>query len=147
MESTEEKKFVLAAEDNDDHFSLMQEAFAAAALPYAFRRVKNGEELLDYLRHRNSFHDVAGLPPPDLILLDLNMPRMDGRQALSEIKADSNLRNIPILDFTTSKNEEDRHFAERLEATAFVLKPARFDELVQFMKMLPSYIHSLSKPF
>ena len=143
MPEPNEKKVILYAEDNDDHFLLTQEAFDFAALPYAFRRVRDGEELLDYLKHRRSFQDRLLSPAPELILLDLNMPRMDGRRALAAIKADSGLRNIPVLVFTTSKSDEDRLYAGKLGAAAFVLKPAKFEEFVQFMRMIPTYIQSM----
>ncbi len=138
---------ILLAEDNDDHYLLTQEAFDAAALPFRFIRVKDGEELMDYLLARAGYVNREAYPLPALILLDLNMPRKDGRQSLLEIKALPSLGRIPLLVFTTSKNEEDRVFAEKLGATAFVQKPVKFQEFLQFMKMLPSYINSVPHPY
>ncbi len=127
---------ILLAEDNDDHFLLTKEAFAEARLPYQLHRVNNGEELMSYLLNSHS--------PPLLILLDLNMPKKDGREALNEIKAYPTLQRIPIIILTTSKNEEDVLYAEKLGAASFVRKPVNFAEFVQFMKMLTKYIEAMT---
>jgi len=142
VQSANHETLILLAEDNDDHYLLTQEAFETAGLPYRFYRVKDGEDLLDYLVGRGGYANRKIHPLPGLILLDLNMPKKDGRQSLSEIKAIDQIQNIPVLVFTTSKNEEDRNFAEKLGAVAFIPKPVRFQEFVDFMKMLPNYMDS-----
>ena len=103
------------------------------------RFVEDGEELLDYLYHRGRYADVASSPTPGLILLDLNMPRKDGREALREIKADPALRQIPVVVLTTSKAEEDVYRAYDLGVSSFITKPVTFDGLVGVMKTLGKY--------
>ncbi len=127
-------KVLLLAEDDDDHYFLCQEAYQEARLPYPLKRVRDGEELLDYLLkqkvYANNNDEVV------LILLDLNMPKKDGREALKEIKLRPNLQSIPVVILTTSKNEEDVHYANELGVAAFIRKPASFIEFVKFMKSL-----------
>jgi CheY-like chemotaxis protein len=98
---------ILMAEDDPDDRLLTQEALREAELNNDILFVENGEELLNYLRRSGNFSDKSKFPKPRLILLDLNMPKMDGREALEEIKADPKLRSIPIIVLTTSKAEED----------------------------------------
>jgi CheY-like chemotaxis protein len=101
--------------------------------------VENGEELLEYLYRRGKYSDPAVSPRPGLILLDLNMPKKDGRQALKEIKADPSLRSIPIVVLTTSKAEEDILRSYDLGVNSFIVKPVTFEGLVDIMKTLTKY--------
>ncbi len=103
------------------------------------RFVEDGEELLDYLYQRGKYTDPANAPRPGLILLDLNMPKKDGREALQEIKADPGLRQIPIVVLTTSKAQEDIYRTYDLSASAFITKPVSFESLVEVMKSLGKY--------
>src|SRR2546428_5965595 len=98
---------ILMADDDEDDRKLTQEAFTESRLANDLRFVENGEELMDYLHHRGKFKDPAGSPRPAIILLDLNMPKKDGHQALQEIKADPKLRQIRVIVLTTSKADED----------------------------------------
>src|SRR5947209_16514798 len=98
---------ILMADDDPDDRLMAREAFQEARLANDLRFVEDGAELLDYLRRRGKYADPASSPRPGLILLDLNMPRKDGREALGEIKADPSLRNIRVVVLTTSKAEED----------------------------------------
>src|SRR5437868_23955 len=98
---------ILMADDDPDDRQMTREAFEASRLANDLRFVHDGAELMDYLCRRNKYADPTNSPRPGLILLDLNMPKKDGRQALSEIKADPNLRNIRVVVMTTSKAEED----------------------------------------
>ena len=91
---------------------------------------------MDYLYHRGRYSDASNSPLPGLVLLDLNMPRKDGREALVEIKADPQLRRIPIVVLTTSKAEEDIHRTYDLGASSFITKPVKFEGLVEVMKAL-----------
>ncbi|NEP57949.1 MAG: response regulator [Symploca sp. SIO2G7] len=127
------------ADDDPDDCMLAKEALAESRLANDLRFVKDGEELLDYLHHRGKYAQLGSSPRPGLILLDLNMPKKDGREALKEIKADPNLRYIPIVVLTTSKAEEDIHRSYDLGANSFIVKPVTFSSLVEVMKTLRKY--------
>jgi CheY-like chemotaxis protein len=129
---------VLADDDADDRM-LARDALAEARLANDLFFVNDGEELLDYLRHRGRYADRAAAPRPGLILLDLNMPRMDGREALAAIKADPELRRIPVVVLTTSKAEEDIYRTYDLGVNSFITKPVTFDGLVNVMRTLGTY--------
>ncbi len=130
---------ILIAEDDDDDFLLAKEAFDEYYLANKIYRVKNGEELLDFLHHRGEFKDPGSAPLPVLILLDLNMPRMDGREALKEIKADPELRKIPVVIMTVSKEEEDIMRSYDLGANSYIRKPVRFTEMVEIIRTIGKY--------
>ncbi|MGI0492091.1 response regulator [Alkalinema pantanalense CENA528] len=130
---------ILVAEDDEDDRFLMQEALEENRLANDLHFVVDGEELMDYLLHRGAYHDPKTAPRPSLILLDLNMPRKDGREALKEIKADPELRQIPIVVLTTSKAEEDILRTYDLGVSSFIAKPVVFESMVQIMKMLGTY--------
>ena len=98
---------ILVADDDADDRMMIKDAFVESRLANPLYFVEDGEELMDYLHRRGKFNDPALSPKPGLILLDLNMPRKDGREALKEIRADETLRRIPIVVLTTSKAEED----------------------------------------
>ena len=127
---------ILLAEDDADDRMLVQDAVAEGRLVNELRCVEDGEELMDYLHQRGKH---TGAPRPGLILLDLNMPRKDGREALREIKADPSLRQIPVVVLTTSKAEEDVFRSYDLGANSFVTKPVTFQSLVELMKTLNRY--------
>src|SRR5205807_5292916 len=118
------------ADDDDDDRLLAQDALRESKLEGDLRFVENGEELLDYLNHRGKYQNPADAPRPALILLDLNMPRKDGREALREIKADPELKRIPVVVLTTSKAETDVGTIYELGANSFISKPFQFEALV-----------------
>lgn len=130
---------ILVAEDDEDDRLLMQEALEENRLANDLHFVNDGVELLDYLNRRGDYSDPRVSPRPSLILLDLNMPRKDGREALKEIKADPALRQIPIVVLTTSKAEEDILRTYDLGVSSFIAKPVVFDSMVQIMKTLGTY--------
>lgn len=130
---------LLMADDDADDCLLTKEALAESRVINKLYIVSDGEQLLDYLFHRNAYADTARWQRPDLILLDLNMPRKDGREALREIKADSTLRRIPVVVLTTSKAEEDILRTYDLGASAFITKPVTFEGLVEVVKTLGRY--------
>ncbi len=130
---------ILMADDDQDDCLLVSKAFEASRLCNDLRFVKDGEELMDYLHQRGNYTDPALAPRPGLILLDLNMPRKDGREALKEIKSDPDLRAIPIVVLTTSKEEEDVLRSYDLGANSYVTKPVTFQGLVDVIKSLGSY--------
>ena len=127
---------ILMADDDQDDCLLVSKAFEASRLANDLRFVADGEELMDYLHCRGAY---AAAPRPGLILLDLNMPRKDGREALKEIKADSGLREIPVVVLTTSKDEEDILRSYNLGANSYITKPVTFEGLVDVMKSLGKY--------
>lgn len=130
---------ILMADDDVDDRLLARDALTECRLANDLYFVENGEELLDYLRHRGKFANLANSPSPGLILLDLNMPKKDGREALKEIKADPELRKIPVVVLTTSKADTDVGRIYELGANSFISKPVSFDSLVEVMKILGRY--------
>ena len=130
---------ILMADDDEDDRLMTKEAFQEARLANELRFVEDGEELLDYLYHRDKFSDPASSPRPGLILLDLNMPRKDGREALKEIKDDPDLRQIPIVVLTTSKAEEDIYRSYDLGVNSFITKPVSFEGMVFVITTLAQY--------
>ena len=130
---------ILMADDDADDRMLAKEAFAESRLTNDLRFVEDGEALMDYLYRRGKFADAETSPRPGLILLDLNMPKKDGREALKEIKDDPELRRIPIVVMTTSQAEEDIFRSYDLGASSFITKPVTFDRLVELMKTLGNY--------
>jgi CheY-like chemotaxis protein len=138
--TTDPKKIaILMADDDDDDYLLTQKALKQSKLLNKLSRVSDGEELMDYLRRHGSYTDENEYERPGVILLDLNMPKKDGREALKEIKADPNLCDIPIVVFTTSKAEEDIYKSYQLGVNSFITKPVTFESLIQTMKTLGKY--------
>jgi CheY-like chemotaxis protein len=130
----EDQTAVLMADDDSEDCMLATEAFRESGAKAAFSCVLDGVELMDYLSKNLARRGPQGLP--SLILLDLNMPRKDGRSALIEIKSDPDLQHIPILILTTSREEKDVDFSMQAGAKSFITKPATFDEWVEIMKSL-----------
>lgn len=127
------------ADDDEEDLMLAKSALAACRLANDLYCVRNGEELLDYLYQRGNYTDPKMSPRPGLILLDLNMPRKDGREALREIKSNPDLRLIPIVILTTSKAEEDIYRTYDLGANSYITKPVTFNSLVEVMQGLGRY--------
>lgn len=130
---------ILLAEDDPDDRMLAMEAFEESRLLNSLEMVEDGEELMDYLHRTGKYANDECKSLPGLILLDLNMPRKDGREALKEIKSDPNLRRIPIVVLTTSKAEEDILRTYDLGVNSFVVKPVTFDALVDVLKTIGKY--------
>ena len=129
---------ILMADDDADDRLLAKDALAECRLAGDLHFVENGEELLDFL-HRRGQYTQNNAPRPSLILLDLNMPRKDGREALREIKTDPALRKIPVVILTTSKADTDIGRIYELGANSFIAKPVSFDALVDVMKTIKHY--------
>jgi CheY-like chemotaxis protein len=127
------------ADDDEDDRLLTKRALEASRVINELRFVQDGEELMDYLLWRSQYADAESAPRPGLILLDLNMPRKDGREALQEIKGHPELRRIPVVVMTTSKAEEDIFRSYDLGANSFITKPVTFERLVDLMKTLGAY--------
>jgi CheY-like chemotaxis protein len=130
---------ILLADDDEEDRMLTADALEESRVVNDLRFVEDGEELLEYLYQRGRYAGTDAAPVPGLILLDLNMPKKDGREALREIKADPNLRRIPIIVLTTSKAEEDIYRTYDLGANSFITKPVAFASLVEVMKEIGRY--------
>lgn len=126
------------ADDDDDDFLLTQKALAESKLLNKLIRVKDGEELLDYLNQTGEYEGQT-VERPGVILLDLNMPRKDGREALKEIKSNPNIGEIPVVIFTTSKAEEDVYKSYQLGVNSFITKPVTFENLINVVQTLGKY--------
>ena len=130
---------ILMADDDEEDRMMTEEAWKENRLANPLRFVEDGEELMEYLEHRGKYADPADSPSPGLILLDLNMPKKDGREALREIKADTELRQIPVVVLTTSKAEEDIVRSYDMGASSYITKPVTFEGLVTVIRELGKY--------
>lgn len=130
---------ILMADDDADDRMLTQEAFEENKLANELYFVVDGEELIDYLNRRGAYENPADSPRPGLILLDLNMPRKDGREALREIREDPKLRSIPIVVLTTSKAEEDIFKTYEMGVNSYMPKPVTFESLTELVRVLAQY--------
>jgi CheY-like chemotaxis protein len=139
MKNQKQTITILMADDDADDRQMTQDAFEENRLTNDLRFVENGVELMDYLYRQGKYSDPEQSPRPGLILLDLNMPKKDGREALEEIKKDPNLRTIPIVVLTTSKQEEDIHRSYQLHANSYITKPVTFEQLVNVVKNVQRY--------
>ena len=139
MKGRQQTVTILMADDDEDDCMLAREALSESRLQNTLHIVRDGEELMDYLYRRGQYAEEYSSSRPGLILLDLNMPKKDGREALKEIKSDPRLRQIPVVVLTTSKAEEDIYRTYNLGANSFIIKPATFAALVQVMKSIGKY--------
>ena len=139
MQSVPKPISILMADDDPDDRLLAREAFEESRLRNNLSFVNDGVELMDYLYRRGKFSDPHESPKPGLILLDLNMPRKDGREALKEIKSNDLLRRIPIVVLTTSDAEEDIVSSYELGVSAYIRKPVTFDGLISVIKSIGKY--------
>ena len=130
---------ILMADDDEDDRLLAVDALKEGRVLNNLFCVEDGVELLEYLRREGKYSDPQTSPRPSLILLDLNMPRMDGREALQHIKSDPKLRSIPVVILTTSKEEEDMFRGYDLGAASYITKPVNFEGLVELMKAIGQY--------
>jgi len=144
--NTESKPIIiLMAEDDPDDRYLTSEALMESRIANELYFVEDGIELLDYLHRRGKYSDPKNSPRPGIILLDLNMPRKDGREALKEIKSDPFLKNIPVVILTTSQAEEDILKSYDLGANSFITKPVTFEGLVKIIKVIENYWFEIVK--
>ena len=134
MSSSKNDIMILMADDDSDDRMMARDAFEENRLDNELRFVEDGEELMDYLFRRGKYTDPKDSPRPGLILLDLNMPRMDGREALKEIKSNPDLHSIPVVVLTTSSAEEDVVRSYDLGVNSFITKPVSFEGLVEVIK-------------
>jgi CheY-like chemotaxis protein len=136
---------ILVADDDADDRMMAKEALDECQLAGKVDFVEDGVELLSYLRRQGRYAEPGASTRPGLILLDLNMPKMDGREALRAIKADPTLRRIPVVVMTTSQAEEDVYRTYDLGVSSYVSKPVTFDGLVDVMKTLGKYWFEIVK--
>jgi CheY-like chemotaxis protein len=127
---------ILLVDDSAGDVSLTREALYAARVANQLHVVEDGEEAIDFMRRRGRY---ATAPVPDLVLLDLNLPRMDGREVLRELKSDNDLRHVPVIVLTTSADERDVLTSYRLHANAYVTKPVEFGEFLVALQQLESF--------
>lgn len=139
MNQQKKPLIILMADDDADDRLLTKEALAESRVLNELHTVEDGVELLAYLRGEGEYADRECHPLPGLVLLDLNMPRKDGREALAELKQDAQLRRIPVVILTTSKAEEDMLRGYDLGAASYITKPVTFDSLVALMTTLGKY--------
>jgi CheY-like chemotaxis protein len=130
---------ILVADDDEDDRMMIKEAFHEARLMNDLHFVEDGVELMDYLYYRGKFEEREKSQLPGLILLDLNMPRKNGRDALREIKEDPELRKIPVVVLTTSSSEDDIQNTYGLGVSSYITKPVTFSGLVQVLSSLQAY--------
>jgi CheY-like chemotaxis protein len=130
---------ILCADDDPEDRLLMQEAWQESRVANPLDFAQDGEDLMDYLHRQGKYASLEGAPLPGLILLDLNMPRKDGREALKEIKSDPGLRSIPVVVLTTSKADEDIIRAYDLGVNSFIIKPVTFKSLVDLTLAFSKY--------
>jgi len=139
---------VLMADDDEDDCLFVELAFQEMGIAHDLHFVDDGPELLDYLYDEGGFSDREGHPRPDLILLDLNMPLMDGREALKRIKSDPALKDIPVLVLTTSRDKDDINVTRLAGASSFLPKPEVFEDLIEKLsRFCHAVIHNPNVPF
>jgi CheY-like chemotaxis protein len=136
---------ILMADDDTEDCLLVRDALVLAAAPHDLRTVTDGVELLDYLNRRGKYDDRRRSPCPDLILLDLNMPRKDGREALAELKADRRWRQIPVVVLTTSTSDDDISFCYRSGASSYIAKPSTYQAWTELVRTLNKYWFELAR--
>ena len=130
---------ILLAEDDPGDQELTRRALEQSKIRNELHIVEDGEEALDYLLRRGKYEDPVSSPKPDLMLLDLNMPKMDGKQLLKEMRDDPRLRRIPVVTLTTSKQENDIIHTYDLGANSYIIKPVNMDQFINAIKVLEDY--------
>ena len=133
---------ILLVEDNPGDARLTREALLDGKVRNTLHHVSDGEQAMEFLRQEG---DYAGMPRPDIVLLDLNLPRKDGREVLAEMKADEKLRSIPVVVLTTSSADEDILRSYNLQASCFITKPVQFDKFVEMIREVESFWFTVVK--
>lgn len=139
MFSTARKAVILLVEDDPGDQELTRRALLEGNVPHELRVVEDGEEALDYLLRRGVYSDVRRNPLPDLILLDLNLPRLTGRQVLERIRTESQLARIPVIVVTTSQQEKDMLQSYDNGACSYIVKPSGIDEFIRVVRTIEEY--------
>ena len=136
---------IVVADDDPDDRLLIEDAFKENKIGNKIEFVEDGEELLSYLRRRDRWESLAKQPLPGLILLDLNMPRMDGRECLEQVKADEKLKSIPIVILTTSEADRDVARSYELQANCYISKPVDLDQFIEVVAAIEQFWFSIVK--
>jgi CheY-like chemotaxis protein len=139
MPSSSQHRTILMVDDDGEDCGLVRDALQAIGRDCDLRFVHNGEELFDYLYRRGEYAEAGELPRPDLMLMDLKMPRKDGRETLRELKSDPQWRQIPVIVMTTSMARDDVCSCYEAGANAYVTKPATFRKLVDMLDKLTTF--------
>ncbi len=136
-----EKKIftILYAEDDEDDFFLLSDSLRKANFKCDLHRVRNGQEALDFLYHKNAFQDSLKHPRPNMVLLDLKMPIMDGNEALKRIRSDKEFSKIPVVVLTSSKATEDISKSYGYGANSYIQKPDWYEEMISLVNMIGRY--------
>jgi chemotaxis family two-component system response regulator Rcp1 len=136
VKMAETHKIIFLVEDNKADIRLIQEALKTSLLPHQVITVRDGVEAMNYLHQEGEY---ANAPRPDLILLDLNLPKKDGREVLAEIKSDPQLKRIPVVILTTSKNQDDIFHSYDLHANCYITKPRNLSQLFQIIQSIEKF--------
>ena len=144
IEKQESEYCILIADDDMDDQYMIKQAFASINLTENVQTVNDGVELLDYLHKKGKYKDVETLCPK-IILLDLNMPKKDGRECLKEIKINSKFNRIPVVIYSTSSNPDDITYAYENGASSYITKPYSYQELVKIMEVFKQYWFNIVK--
>ena len=136
VETEEKRKIIFLVEDNKADVRLIQEAFKNSSLPHEMLTVRDGIEAMAFLRREGEYNTA---PRPDLILLDLNLPKKDGREVLAEIKNDSKLKRIPVIVLTTSQNEDDIYHSYDLHVNCYITKSRNISQLFKIVKRIEDF--------
>lgn len=139
---------ILLAEDNPDDIEITKRAFKEAKLVNCLYIVRDGQEAVDFLYHKGKYEDIKSAPVPGLILLDINMPKLNGMEVLKQIKEDKMLKKIPIIMLTVSRRDEDIVKSYSYGCNSFLQKPVEFDNFVSLVKEIGFYwgVHNVSLP-
>ena len=136
VETEEKPRIIFLVEDNKADVRLIQEAFKNSSLPHEMLAVRDGMEAMAFLRREGEYNTA---PRPDLILLDLNLPKKDGREVLAEIKSDSKLKRIPVIVLTTSQNEDDIYHSYDLHVNCYITKSRNISQLFKIVKRIEDF--------
>ena len=136
VETEEKPRIIFLVEDNKADVRLIQEAFKNSSLPHEMLTVRDGMEAMAFLRREGEYNTA---PRPDLILLDLNLPKKDGREVLAEIKSDSKLKRIPVIVLTTSQNEDDIYHSYDLHVNCYITKSRNISQLFKIVKRIEDF--------
>jgi two-component system response regulator len=145
MERMRKLQTIIIAEDDSDDQKLIKEAFEECKILNPLIFAEDGEELMNYLKNQNEHQNLDNSIQPAIVLLDLNMPRKDGREVLYELKQDPDLKKIPIIILTTSHNNEDVVYCYESGASSFITKPVSFTELVEVISVISKYWFQIVK--
>lgn len=139
MAKSEQRRTILMADDDAEDCLLVREALQETGRHCDLHCVRDGEELFEYLQHEGEYADGRAAPWPDLILLDLKMPRKDGRETIGDLKADARYRSIPVVALTTSSARDDVEYTYDAGVNSYIAKPGTFRELVAILDILVRY--------